>query len=243
MSYALYEDLEGLRFWRQSELLLRRRIRDAIVETVSTTLLDLNQMWAFEEIETPPMMPRDRMSAAYDRSDVFMLQDAPGGTSEWALRGETTDGTYATAVQILRSTRMRPPLCVWQMGQSFRRETSDGATAAKLRLNAFVQLEMQCIHAVDTKADIATAVRDALVPVVERITGLPTRLLRQTERVPSYSAETVDIECLLPDGEWREVASTSKRKDFPEIPGQRPCTVFEVAFGADRMVALAQGSL
>jgi glycyl-tRNA synthetase (class II) len=243
MSYALYQDLEGLRFWRQSELRLRRRIRDVLVETVSTTLLDLNQMWAFEEIETPPMMPKDRMNAAYDRSDVFMLQDAPGGTSEWALRAETTEGTYATAVQILRSTRMRPPLCVWQMGQSFRRETSDGATAAKLRLNAFVQLEMQCIHAVDTKADIATAVRDALVPVVGRITGLPTRLLLQTARVPAYSTETVDVECLLPDGEWREVASTSKRIDFPEIPGQRPCTVFEVAFGADRMTALAQGAL
>lgn len=243
MSYALYQDLEGLRFWRQSELLLRRRIRDTLVETVSSTLLDLNQMWAFEEVETPPMMPRERMSAAYDRSDVFMLHDAPGGTSEWALRAETTDGTYATAVQILRSTRMRPPLCVWQMGQSFRRETSDGATAAKLRLNAFVQLEMQCIHASDTKADIATAVREALVPVVSRITGLETRLLRQTERVPSYSTETVDVECLLPNGEWREVASTSKRIDFPEIPGQKPCSVFEVAFGADRMVALAQNAL
>ena len=183
------------------------------------------------------------MSAAYDRSDVFMLQDAPRGTSDWALRAETTDGTYATAVQILRSTRTRPPLCVWQMGQSYRRETSDGATAAKLRLNAFNQLELQCIHAADTKADLATAVRDALIPVVARITGLETRLLLQTERVPSYSEETVDVECLLPDGEWREVASTSRRTDFPGIPGQKPCRVFEVAFGMDRMTALANGAL
>ncbi len=243
MSYALYQEIEGLRFWRQSELLLRRRIRDELVQTVQTTLLDLNQMWTFEEVETPPMMPRERMNSAYGRSEVFMLQDAPGGSSEWALRAETTDGTYEAAVQILRSTRTRPPLCTWQMGQSFRRETSDGATAAKLRLNAFVQLEMQCIHAVDTKADIATAVRDALVPVVRRITGLETRLLLQKARVPAYSSETVDIECLLPNGEWREVASTSKRTDFPEIPGQKPCTVFEVAFGADRMTALAQGGL
>jgi glycyl-tRNA synthetase len=243
MSYALYQELEGLRFWRQSELSLRRRIRDALVETVQTTLLDLNQMWAFEEVETPPMMPMARMSAAYDRSDVFVLADAPGGTDQWALRAETTDGTYSTAVQILRTTRMRPPLCVWQMGQSYRRETSDGATAAKLRLNAFNQLELQCIHAADTKADLATAVREALVPVVARITGLETRLLLQTDRVPSYSEETVDVECLLPNGEWREVASTSRRTDFPEIPGQKPCRVFEVAFGMDRMVALANGSL
>lgn len=129
------------------------------------------------------------------------------------------------------------------MGQSYRRETSDGATAAKLRLNAFNQLELQCIHAADTKADLATAVRDALIPVVARITGLETRLLLQTERVPSYSEETVDVECLLPDGEWREVASTSRRTDFPGIPGQKPCRVFEVAFGMDRMTALANGAL
>lgn len=242
MSHAPYQ-IEGLRTWRQSELLLRRRIRDQIVETVQTTLLDLNQMWAFEEVETPPMMPMSRMSAAYDRSDVFVLSDAPGGTEPWALRAETTDGSYEAAVRILRTTRARAPLCVWQMGTSFRRETSDGATAAKLRFNAFTQLEMQCVFAADSTAPIADRVREALVPVVARITGLETRLLLQTERVPAYSMETVDVECRLPDGEWREVASTSRRRDFPEIPGQKPLTVFEVAFGADRMVALAQGGL
>jgi hypothetical protein len=70
MSYALYNDLAGLRFWRQHELRLRERLKLAIVECVQDTLLDLNQMWAFEEVEAPPMMPLSRMSAAYDRSDV-----------------------------------------------------------------------------------------------------------------------------------------------------------------------------
>jgi histidyl-tRNA synthetase len=143
MSYALYDDLAGLRFWRQSELHLRRRIRDAILDAVRETLADINQMWAFEEVETPPMMPLARMSSAYDRSDIFLLRDPPGGDRPYALRAETTVGSYVIAARIMRTTRLKPPLCVWQMGYSHRRETSDGATAAKLRLNVFTQLELQ----------------------------------------------------------------------------------------------------
>lgn len=242
MSFALYDDLAGLRFWRQSELQLRRRMRDAILDTVRDTLLVLNQMWAMEEVETPPMMPLSRMSAAYDRSDVFVLADPPGGARPWALRAETTDGTYVLAERILRTTRLRPPLCVWQMGYSYRRETRDGAAAAKLRLNAFSQLELQLIHAEDTKAEIATPLRQALVPVIARLTGLETRLIA-SDRLPSYATETIDIECRQPDGEWREVASTSRRTDFPIVPGFKPCKVVELAFGMDRLVALANGGL
>jgi hypothetical protein len=46
-----------------------------------------------------------------------------------------------------------------------------------------------------------------------------------------------------PTHEWREVASTSRRTDFPVVPGFKPCKVFEVAFGMDRMVAPSQGGL
>lgn len=242
MSYALYDDLAGLRFWRQDELRLRRRIRDSILDVVQGVLLPINQMWTFEEVETPPMMPMSRMSTAYGRSDVFILQDPPGGIDPYALRAETTDGTYAIAAHIMRTTRLKPPLGIWQMGYSHRRETSDGATAAKLRLNAFQQFEMQLIHAEDTKAEIAEPLRDALRPLVERITGLQTRLI-PSDRLPSYASETVDLECLQPDGEWREVASTSRRTDFPQVPGFKPCRVVEIAFGMDRMVALANGAL
>lgn len=242
MSYPLYNDLAGLRFWRQSELRLRRRIAEAIVETVQNTALTLNRAWAFEEVETPTMMPVSRMSAQYTADDVFLLRDPPGGTAPFAMRAETTDGSYAMAVQILKSTNVKPPLCIWQMGISHRRELNDGATAAKLRFNAFTQLELQMIHYADTAMDIGQPVRDALVPLVARLTGLETRLV-PSDRLPSYATETIDIECLTPQGEWREVASTSRRTDFPTPAGYKPIAVFEVAFGADRMVALANGTL
>jgi glycyl-tRNA synthetase len=242
MSFALYNDLAGLRFWRQHELRLRERLKLAIVDRVQSTLLDLNQMWAFEEVEAPLMMPLSRMSAAYDRSDVFVLLDPPGGVEPFAMRAETTDGTYVIAEAVMRTTNRKPPLCFYQMGPSFRRETSDGATAAKLRFNAFIQLEFQLIHSADTKADIATPLREALAWLVQRATGSETRLI-PSDRRPAYSTETVDIEVLQANEEWREVASTSHRIDFPPVPGFKPCKVFEVAFGMDRLVALSQGSL
>lgn len=242
MSYALYDNLAGLRTWRQSELRLRRRIADALVDTAETTLRDLNRAWAFEEVEAPTMMPLDAMSAAYTSDDVFLLQDAPGGTKRWAMRAETTDGSYRAAVQILRTTNAKAPLCVWQMGTSYRREKSDGATAEKLRLNAFTQLEMQCILYEDSALDIAPPLREAIAAQVRRITGLETRMI-PSDRLPSYATETIDIECLQPNGEWREVASTSRRTDFPEIPGFKPLKVVEIALGMDRLVALANGRL
>lgn len=243
MSQVPYENITGLRTWRQSELRLRRRIAETLADAIHATLRDINPAWTMEEVEAPLMMPTDRMNDAYTADDVFMLQDAPGGIKPWALRAETTDGTYLAACEILMTTNIKAPLAVWQMGPSFRRERSDGATAeGRLRLKQFNQAEWQLVYREDTAFDIAPPLREALVPVVARITGLETRLV-DSDRLPSYATETVDIECLLPNGDWREVASTSRRTDFPQVAGHKPLKVFEIAFGADRLVALANGKL
>ena len=256
MSHPLFNDLGGLRFWRQDEIRLRNRIKDALVDCVQTTLLDMNQMWRFEEVDTPVLMPRDLFSCAYDDADVFTLRDEIGGKA-FALRAETTIGSYRMAEMLFRSTNSKPPFCVYTMGQSFRQERSDGATAAKLRFNSFYQLEFQCIYAKPyedengkkqgTHAPIPETLREALVKEVAKLTGLETRLV-PSDRLPSYSEETIDIEVLwqsptASEPEWKEVASTSIRTDFPEVPSMKPNRVFEVAFGACRMVAVAKGKV
>lgn len=254
MSLPIYR-LGGLRAWRQSEIRLRNRIKDTLFDCVSSTLSDMNQMWGFEEVDTPVLMPRDLFSCAYDENDIFLLNDQLDG-KDYALRAETTIGSYRVAEQMIRDGDMRMPMCVYTMGQSFRQERSDGATAAKLRFNAFYQLEFQCIYTkpwIDdlgkqrgTVAPIPEKVREALVPVVQRITGLETRVV-PSDRLPDYSEETIDIEVLWTspgaEPEWKEVASTSIRRDFNQsLPGVKdPVRVFEVAFGMDRMVAVSQG--
>ncbi|WP_298847446.1 hypothetical protein [uncultured Salinicola sp.] len=126
MSHAFYDNLAGLRTWRSSELRQRRRIADQLVETAETTLAEINPAWRFEEVEAPTMMPVERMSSAYTSDDIFLLQDAPGGSKQWAMRAETTDGSYLAAVELLRNTNLKVPLAVWQMGKSYRRETNTG---------------------------------------------------------------------------------------------------------------------
>jgi glycyl-tRNA synthetase (class II) len=240
MSFTLY-GLGGLRFWTPEEVKRRARIKNTLVDAVETTLLDLNQMWRVLEVDAPLMMPRSAFNSAYDNSDIFLLQDAPGGTEEWALRAETTFGTYEIARQLMLDTSLRAPLCVYQAGKSFRRETNDGASASKHRYNEFYQLEFQCIYGVTTTAPVAETLRTELLDVVSRLTGRQSRLV-VSDRLPAYATETIDIELLLDDGEeWREIASTSRRTDFKQIPGMKhEVTVFEIAFGLDRLVVLSQ---
>lgn len=241
MSKALYDNLEGLRFWNEEELELRDSIVSQIASTVNRTIRDVNQMWRITRVEAPIMMPANLMSGSYTRDDVFFLQDAPGGTNDYVLRPETTNGTYEMAAAILKAGEIRAPFGIYQVGPSFRRETSDGATAAKLRFNQFIQQEFQMIYSADTKVDLVTVLRDALKTKIENITGLETRLI-DSDRLPSYSEETVDIEVLTPSGEWREIASTSRRNDCPQIPGSKELKNFEMAFGIDRLVVLTMAS-
>lgn len=237
MSYALYErDSGGLRFWTEREIMLREQMIPRLLRAVSQPLLDLNPGWRFERVETPVMMPRENFSCAYDDNDIFGLQGSVG-SREFALRAETTPGTYLIAEHLLKSTKMRAPICFWQAGLSFRRETSDGATAAKLRFNQFYQLEFQCLYPQDTKADYAPVVRDWVMNEIREIVGTDIRLV-PSDRLPAYATETVDIEAVW-HGEWKEVASTSRRTDFPEVNPAKPLTCFEVAIGLDRLVAIA----
>lgn len=255
MSETLY-GFGGLRFWTEREILARERMSAQIAETIMRTLRGVNQAWAFERVDTPLIIPRSRLNPAYTGQDAFFLKD-PMGDEEMVLRAETTDGSYTMAEHILRNTKTKPPLGVWQLGQSFRRELSDGANAANLRFNSFYQLEFQLIYSAPytdeagkprgTQAPIPDIVREALLPLVKQLTGLETRQV-PSDRLPPYSERTDDIEVFWhaptkDEPEWKEVCSMSQRKDFDrQIPGIKdPLTVFEVAFGADRMVAVSQG--
>lgn len=226
MSEALYE-LGGLRFWTEDEIELRDAFQVRAVSVVRNELLALNPAWTFSRVEGPSLSPRDRISAAYDDSDLFATNHVAGGSALY-LRAETTPSSYAYA----RHLRRKPPVCVWQAGKSFRRETNDGASAAKLRFNEFWQLEFQCIYRADTKADYRAALIPAVAREIERFTMRSTRVV-ESDRIPAYSISTLDIEADH-DGRWREMASCSIRTDFePEM------LVTEVAIGLDRVATLA----
>lgn len=228
MSEALFK-YGGLRFWSENQIQMREMIIDRMQLAIRETLSGINPAWRFIRCEGPPLHPRSQISDSYDDNDIFITNDKRGG-EDICLRAETTPSSYAYA----RHIRGKMPLCVWQSGYSFRREKNDGASAGKLRFNAFQQLEFQCIYRANTRADY----RAALLPIVEseisRFTGVITRQA-PSDRLPSYSESTIDIEAVHKSkNQWREMASCSIRTDFAD--DMRVC---EIAIGLDRVVTLA----
>lgn len=226
MSEALYQ-LGGLRFWTQEEIEAREAFTLAASRLVTRTLSTMNPAWRHFRTEGPCLSPRDRISDAYSDDDLFRTNHAAGG-GDLYLRAETTPSSYAVA----RHIGGKLPLCIWQVGKVFRRETNDGASAAKLRFNDFWQLEFQCIYAEGTKADYRGKLLDVLTPMVSRFTGADVRVV-PSDRLPSYSLSTLDIE-VTHRGNWREIASCSIRTDY--MPGALVC---ETAFGLDRVATIA----
>ena len=77
-----------------------------------------------------------------------------------------------------------------------------------------------------------------LANVVTELLGMESRIVA-SDRLPSYSEKTMDIEVNNGD-KWMEVASISLRNDFDHVimigKQNRKFKVLEVAFGMDRLV-------
>lgn len=222
MSKALFQH-GGLRFWDENEIELRELFIQRAASVVKSTLLDINPAWKIRRCEGPILHPRSEISPAYDDDDIFVTNH-----KDWCLRAETTPSSYAYA----RSLNSKLPLCVWQAGISSRRETNDGASASKLRFNNFWQLEFQCIYSDTTKADYRTSLIEAISKEIKRFTQKEIRVV-ESDRLPSYSTSTLDIECLYND-DWKEVVSCSIRTDYADN-----CLVTEIAIGLDRVVTMS----
>lgn len=228
MSIALY-DKGGLRFWNEDEIIRREYFIRAIEGAIRCGLLKLNSSWTFHRVDAPCLVPSATISDSYDDTDVFIC------TGDLSLRPETTNGSYLYA-RHLNSNGYKYPMCVWQAGKSYRRETNDGASASKLRFNEFYQLEFQCIYSKTSKADYRTILMLDLINLLNNI-GFKGVNIVDSDRLPSYSLETKDIEAIYIRNrieEHKEIASISKRTDF-----SNEHEVLEIAFGLDRLIEIA----
>lgn len=227
-------EISTLPCWNQQQIMEREIIIKRLFHAVSVGLLAVNQSWHFERVECPVIIPQSAINPAYDGSDVFLLQNDVKGHAV-ALRPETTAGSYHEARKRLQRGH-KLPLCIWQAGKSFRVEANDGARAGTLRFNEFYQLEFQCIYSKTTKANYRGMILDNIKTRVGELCYSPARII-PSDRLPDYSLETLDIEVMF-KGKWKEMASISLRKDFSD-----DCTVFELAFGLDRMIIAKEHNL
>lgn len=242
MSEALY-GVGGLRFWTEAEIQIRDQAIQSLQLALSSALKGQNSAWNFIRVEGPLLTPRNHVSPAYDESDIFLCE-AKFGDQQAVLRAETTASSYLYAQHLLKQEGApKFPLCIWQVGKSFRRETNDGARASDLRYNEFYQIEFQCIYKDNTKADIRSVAEAAIRQAIAEITMSFTSRIVPSDRLPDYSMLTNDVEILYDHGStkmdnWKEMASISTRTDFP-VEGT---LVLEVAVGLDRLVAVAMNN-
>ena len=199
-------------FWDEEEIESRDYIISGIKNALEKSLRDQNNAFRFFRTETPILTPLSRINEGY-RDEVFI-------TEEYALRPETTKGSYEYMRSILQNNKQKLPLCVWQVGKSFRREQD--AVVKRMKLKEFHQLEFQIAYSENTKCDYSVKATEAVKSFLEVL--LPEITIEPSDRLPDYSKETNDLIC-----NGMEIASISKRDDFDH-------PVLEYAFGLDRIV-------
>lgn len=231
---TLYEK-NGLMFWSEKEIKLREKFRDYFADQMREALLSVNPMWRFLMVEAPLLTPRELVNKNYTSDDMFVCDDL-------VLRPETTPGTYRYVRSLFddSSSGIRPPVCVWQSGKSFRKEQDQ--VVKNMRLKEFYQQEFQCVFASDTANDYHAVLQKPVETMIRDMIGLPTRLVA-SDRLPDYSKSTIDVEVNNGD-KWMEVCSMSLRTDFPGTVQftakgkviEKSLLVAEVAIGLDRCV-------
>lgn len=209
----------GLVFWSQEQIQLRRNFETFLTGTIFHSLLAQNSAFQMVQCEAPLLTPRNLINPGYTSEDIFEFDDL-------ALRPETTMGSYEYAKMLLsgyHDVKYRAPLIVWQHGKSFRREQDQ--PSKHMRLKEFYQLEFQIIFSLSTGKDYTEELYRDMRHAIQKLVG-PCDL-ELSDRLPDYSEETTDI---VRQKNGMEVCSMSKRKDFEGYK------VVEVAIGTDRLI-------
>lgn len=227
----------GLIFWTEQEIQIRETCKNFFATRMKELLRNTNPAWQVIQIEAPLLTPRQFVNPNYGDEDMYVVDDM-------VLRPETTPGSYVAARSCLDDTNsgVKTPFCIWQAGKSFRKEQDQPLT--HMRLKEFYQQEFQCIFTEDTANDYYSVLLPHIVVMINEMILLPTRLV-PSDRLPSYSKKTYDVEVSSEEGKWMEVASISLRTDFPgkaRFTGkngvvEKGLLVVEVAIGLDRCVS------
>lgn len=242
---SLYE-VNALVHWDERHVLARERIAAQVSVEVAQFLRGVNPAWDVRRVEAPILVPRSMISDAYGDADVYRQARLGPDDHDLVLRPETTPTTYAYMRHLLNGHgRVRPPLCVWQMGKSFRREQAQPLT--RMRLREFHQMEFQCAFTADTGADYQELCLEPVRRALGLATGHETRIV-PSDRLPAYSRRTMDVEAWAArDERWMELCSISLRTDYPDAwvsvdkKGNRrenAILVLEIAVGLDRCARL-----
>jgi len=130
------------------------------------------------------------------------------------LRPETAQGMFVNFLNVLQTTRRRPPFGIAQIGRSFRNEITPGNFVFRTR--EFEQMEMEYfVPPAESSKWFEYWCGERLAWY--RTYGIPDSLLRlrphSADELSHYSTGTADIEFFFPWG-WGELEGIANRTDF-----------------------------
>jgi glycyl-tRNA synthetase len=130
------------------------------------------------------------------------------------LRPETAQGMFVNFLNVLQTTRKRPPFGIAQTGRSFRNEITPGNFVFRTR--EFEQMELEYFVPPDESGkwfDYWCSERLSWY----RCHGIPDSWLRlrqhEASELSHYSSATADVEFLFPWG-WGELEGIANRTDY-----------------------------
>jgi glycyl-tRNA synthetase len=130
------------------------------------------------------------------------------------LRPETAQGMFVNFVNVLQTTRKKPPFGIAQVGKSFRNEITPQNFVFRTR--EFEQMEMEYfVPPADAQKWFEYWLDERFRWYLDL--GIPAEKLRlrhhEADELSHYSAGTADVEFLFPWG-WDELEGIANRTDF-----------------------------
>jgi glycyl-tRNA synthetase len=130
------------------------------------------------------------------------------------LRPETAQGMFVNFVNVLQTTRKKPPFGIAQVGKSFRNEITPQNFVFRTR--EFEQMEMEYfVRPADAQKWFDYWLDERFRWYLDL--GIPPDKLRlrhhEADELSHYSAATADVEFLFPWG-WDELEGIANRTDF-----------------------------
>ena len=130
------------------------------------------------------------------------------------LRPETAQGMFVNFLNVLQTTRKKPPFGIAQVGKSFRNEITPQNFVFRTR--EFEQMELEFFVPPDEAQKWFEYWLDTRLSWYSEL-GIPGEKLRLRHHDPDelshYSAGTADVEFLFPWG-WDELEGIANRTDF-----------------------------
>ena len=164
--------------------------------------------------------PQSRKGCQFTDARAFNLMfkthagPVEGEGAEVYLRPETAQGMFVNFVNVLQTSRKKPPFGIAQVGKSFRNEITPGNFIFRTR--EFEQMEMEFfVPPAESATWFEYWCRARMQWYLDL--GIPESMLRlrhhEKDELSHYSAGTSDIEFHFPWG-WGELEGIAQRSDY-----------------------------